>query len=302
MPEESRTRGRRAAWWLGWAAVGALVLELVARRYISAPFPCLRPSADPALAFELRPGEYTVEGYLDRLPPVAVTVADDGCLHTGADPSALVLASSHGFGLGVPQREAFPEVLRADLAARGHALRGTRNCSVPGYQLLAQIRAAERALAARPHPLVLVFVAPHHLRVGFDWSRLAPRGAALRALVQASRVARVAYIAWLQHTIESTPEPYEPAPRLAAGLERLAAAARSRGARVALVTLGPTEHPAFNLRAEAARRGLPVIDIEPPPHDDAWTFDGEHWRARGHQRVAAALAAPVAALLASPAP
>lgn len=249
------------------------------------------------MMFELRPGTWAVDGYLERLPRVTVRVAPDGCQHVGGAPSALVLASSHGFGLGVSSREAFPERLREALVARGHDLRGTRNCSVPGQQFLAQVRAAERALAAGSHPLAIVLVAPHHLRVAFDWARMAPQNAVLRGLTSLSRVARLIYLLRLHEEVEGQKTRYEPDARLAAGLDRLAAAARAQGAIPVLALLGAPEHPSFDLRAQAAARGIAAIDVRYVPNDPAWTLDGEHWNARGHQRVAMDLAGPVDALL-----
>ncbi|MFO0626005.1 MAG: hypothetical protein U0325_10350 [Polyangiales bacterium] len=280
------SRRRTPARWLVWSAVIAAVLELTARHLLSGPFPCLTPSVDPELVFALRPGVFHADGYLERLPMTRYEIAADGCQHRGGDPALLALGSSHGFGLAVSQDEAFPEVLRRDLAARGHDLRGTRNCSVPGHTLLPQLRRAELALGDRAHPLVVVLVAQNHLRRAQDWSALAPRGSVARWFVAHVRLVRLAHLLRLQHTFESRPSPFESPARLRAGLVRFAEAARARRAVAVLGVLGRAEHPSFDLTAEATRAGLTVVPLGATPRGAVWTLDGEHWSARGHREMA----------------
>lgn len=295
--EATRSRRRRLAWWGAWAALIALVLEVTARRYIAGPFPCLMPSPDPEAVFALRPGTYLSDGYLERVEETRYVIAADGCQHTGTAPSLLALGSSHGFGLAVPQGDAFPDVLRRALTARGHALRGTRNCSVPGQHFLQQARVAERAMEGVGHPVAVILVARHHLQRAQDWSRLAPRGAPVRWITSVSRVARLIYLLRLQKEFESRVARFEPPARLAAGLDRLVAAARSRGARLALVTLGAPEHPSFDFVREARARGVTVIALGRLPRDPSFTVDEEHWSRRGHRVVATRIAPGLDALL-----
>lgn len=285
------------AWWGGWALLIAAVLELVARRYIAGPFACLMPSGDPEMVFALRPGSYVSNGYLERVEEARYLVAEDGCQHVGEPPSLLGLGSSHGFGLAVPQGDTFLEQLRRGLAARGHGLSGTRNCSVPGHHFLQQLRVAERSLSDRAHPVVVLLVARHHLQRAQDWSRLAPRGVAVRWITSVSRVARLVYLLRLQKEFETRAARFEPPARLADGLDRLVTAARSRGARLALITLGEPEHPSFHFTDEATRRGITVISLGALPRDGSWTIDEEHWSRRGHREVARRIAPGVDALL-----
>ncbi|MEZ4391089.1 MAG: hypothetical protein R3A48_08340 [Polyangiales bacterium] len=295
--EATRVRRRRLAWWGAWAAVIVLVLEVTARRYIAAPFPCLMPSSDPEAVFALRPGTYVSDGYLEHVEETRYVIAADGCQHSGTAPSLLTLGSSHGFGLAVPQRDAFPDLLRRELAARGHALHGTRNCSVPGQHFLQQARVAERAMASETHPVAVILVAPHHLQRAQDWSRLAPRSATVRWITTVSRVARLIYLLRLHKDFERRGERYEPPERLAAGLDRLVAAARSRGTRLALVTLGEPDHRDFDLVREARARGITVIRLGWLPRDPSFTVDEEHWSRRGHRVVATRIAPGLDALL-----
>jgi hypothetical protein len=298
----SRGLGRRARRIAGWALFGLMVLELVARRYISRPFRCLRRVADPEMMFELRPGTFDSDGYMKRMPETRYVIGADGCQRLGGEPSLLVLGSSHGFGLGVDQRLAFPDLLRRGLAARGHALAGTHNCSVPGYQMLSSLRAAERSLARSPHPVTVVLVNYHHLRRAFDWSVLAPRSAALDWLTGHVRLARVMYLLRLHRLYESFPVRPESDERLGAGLDRFAAALRAARSRGVLVLHGAPEHPTFALAREARRRGLAVVQIQPLPQDPTWSLDGEHWNARGHRHVAEELTGLIDAALREPLP
>lgn len=296
----ARGPGRRALRFAGWALFGLLVLELVARRYISRPFRCLRRVADPEMMFALRPGTYDSDGYMERVPETHYVIGGDGCQRVGSEPSLLVLGSSHGFGLGVDQRLAFPDLLRRGLAGRGHALAGTLNCSVPGHQMLSSLRTAELALARSPHPVTVVLVNYHHLRQAFDWSILAPSDPVVGWLTGRLRLARVLYLYRLHQRFEGFPVRPEPDARLAAGLDRFAGALRAAGSRGVLVLHGRPEHPSFALAQEARRRGLAVVQIEPIPQDATWSLDGEHWNPRGHRRVADQLAGLIDAALREP--
>ena len=294
-------RSRRALRFALWSVLIGAVLEAVARSAVTGPFPCLRPSADPGLVFELRPGHYVSDGYLEHLATVTYDIDIDGCLVGTAPtpgPRVLFLGSSLGFGFGVPQARAFPAVAIERLAARGRPMGTALSCSVPGHHLLQGIRKAER-LTPRAQPALVVFlVARSHLRKVFDWSQLTPQRPWLAWLTAHVRVARVAWIYALQRRSGDFTTGEGPAARIEAGLDRLAAVLRPSGARAVFFLVGPVEHPTLRLSEVLAARGFRSITLTPLPHLPRWTLDGEHWTVEGHSVIGAQIAEGIERVLA----
>lgn len=292
------TRPRRAA---GWALLIGAVLELVARHYIAGPLDLLRPSQDPELVFEIKPGHYESDGYLHRIAEVTYDIDADGCRRWGGPAPRTALAffgSSLAFGLGVPLEQTFPHRAWASLAARRSpgALPAV-NCSVPGHNLLQTVRGAA-LVAQRERPrVVAVLLHPFHMRAVYDWSSLTPRSPPLRWLTRHVRVARIAYLVYLVRSSHDFATDYESPARLASALDRLAATLRATDGRAVFFLLGEMRHPGFDLTRALDARGIAWRVITAPTHDE--TLDGDHWSARGHAAVAARIEGALAETLAA---
>lgn len=301
-------RRRRALRFVAWTVFTFGVLETVARATVTGPFPCLRPSADPAMVFELRPGRYVSDGYLEHLATVTYDIDARGCrvaearTASGGGPSALFFGSSLGFGFGVPQHRTFPAVARERLAARGRPLDAALSCSVPGHHLLQGIRTAERVMPRDRPSLVVFVVSTRHLRKVFDWSQLIPRRPWMAWLTAHVRLARVAWIYALQKRSGDFFTGFEPAERIEAGLDRLARALRPSGSRAVFFLVGAVEHPTLRLPEALAARGLRSVTLSPLPNLPRWTLDGEHWSAEGHAVIGTQMADALDRVLAEPAP
>lgn len=119
-----------------------------------------RPSGDPALVYELRPGTRLA---WNELPLLAISdrgpyrVGEDGEREVPAGALRVaVIGDSTSFGWRVPFDAAYPEVLRRSLEARLARPVAVRNFSVPGYNSEQERIVCERqALPWRPHLLLL---------------------------------------------------------------------------------------------------------------------------------------------------
>lgn len=289
-------RARRVALW---ALVIFVVLELVARRYVAGPLDLLRPSRDPALVFELKPGRYTSDGYLLRMGEVTYDIAPDGCRHMGEGqgrPAIVFLGSSLAFGLGVPHERTFSHLAWSSLrASSGGAVGPALNCAVPGHNLLQGVRGAALAVERVRPRLVALLLQSSHLRSVYDWSRLTPRNALLRWSTRHVRLARLAYLLSLRFSTDDFRTPYESPERLTRALDGLAAALRANDARAVFLLLGEVHHPTLNLVQELDARGLAWRRVEPLA--SGHYLDGDHWNERGHAIIAARVQGALADVL-----
>jgi len=248
----------------------------------------LRHSSDPRLVYELVPGDYVSDGYFLRSDVVEYTVDENGCRITPGVPSGgntklLFLGSSIVFGIAVDAESAMPEAARRALHERSPPVEITpENCAVPGYSLLQTLHHAEIAVAEQGVQKLAIVVGPKHGSVPYDWTRTAPSSGVVRWLSAHVRLVRLAYLFYLVRQTSGFRLPPAPPDELRAGLDRLSAALRDKGARATVFIVGEMEHPDFDLPAELDRRGLSRVMIQPPPHDKQHVHsDGDHWSPEG---------------------
>ncbi len=280
---------RRARSWIGALLLLLLGSEFIARHYIAGPLNLVRPSEDPELLYELRPGHYVSDGYFLRSPVVEYTVDERGCRQredgAAPDPGTPVyfLGSSMVFGIAVDADTALPEVARRALRALDPPVAiAPANCSVPGYSLLQTLHHAELAIERDGVRTIALLIGPKHGSVPYDWTRTAPASPAFRWLTERVRLARLVHLARIVSESDGFRLPPAPRDELRAALDRFAEVVRRTGTRVTVFPIGRFEHPDFDLRVELESRGFATVPIEPPPHDPAHVHsDGDHYNLAG---------------------
>jgi hypothetical protein len=275
--------------------------EVIARHYISGPLDILRPSTDPQLLFEAKPGHYVSDGYLTRAPEVEYMVDERGCRVVArptpaAGPPILFVGSSVSFGIGVDAANALPEATRDAVRERRRDLDFVpENCGTPGHVLVQMLRYAELQLQQNPSRPIVMVVSPTHGRIVYDWEKLSPSSPVLHWLTAHLRLVRLVYLFHIIREAQSLDVPAPP-DELGAALDHFSAQLRAQGGTVLFFVLGTFQHPSFDLPAELAQRHLPARSIALP----ASTYrlnDGDHWGAEGLRLIAQQMAPGVIAVL-----
>lgn len=283
--------------------------------------PFWQPEPDPELGWLYRPGA-----------EVALATVNARGLRGPVLPAArrpdrlrlLFVGDSTCFGIWVALEDTFAARSSAALAtARGRAAE-YEIAALPGYSSWHSRVLTER-LAARQRPDVVVFYVGAHNDHGTARyypdgelpERLARRHAAWHQVRLLRLLESAGDEAWRHWGRKLAPEADRlrvPPEAFADNLRAMLGAARAAGAR-ALVLAPPfsarqrADHEAIpryveRLRAVAAAEGAAFLDLQPlfPPETEATLYqdDRVHLSAAGHARVAAAIAAQLAAEDASP--
>ena len=298
MTSPDSTAGRKAAWKRGKRALFVLaclgIIEWGVQRVVGPASGFVRRSADPELGYELRRGTFQGAGLPVPTWEVPYRVDDNGC-RIGLDelPSdeadVIVLGSSMGFGMYVTHEETISEVLERAVAARG--LKGVRfaNCSVPGYRVLATLRAAVVRRAMKPK-LVVSIMRPHQMRQAFPYGEVAdPRSPVVTWMIKRSGLARLAwYLYWREPN--SMRRPFVPDDELKAALARYATDMQGTRALFYLIDDKVDPYTYYReLRFWLTEHGVRVEPLKFPKLDDTRLFVDRqyHWSKEGAEMESA---------------
>ncbi len=269
---------RRGAFGL---TIFVVLIELGLRLVVAPPNTFMRPSADPALLYELTPGVHSGSGYFIRIPRFEVT-SELGCridptaaLEAESPVDLLFLGDSFTFGDGVDGKDAFPAVVgrRLGLAA------STANCGVPGFNLEQLERAAELHIPRLRPRVVVLALYDNDMDGAMQLQRFMPTSAAGRFALAHSRLFKIAlFLRAVQHEDTFTPPrlPDEVARRLLSHIEELTAAS---GGRLFVAALLRPDHP---LLAQVRALQIPIA-LAPGelfaehlyiPHHGHWSVEG----------------------------
>ncbi len=305
--------------WALTAVAAVVLIEGITGQFVARPNRILHPSRDPDLVYENTPGSWLGHAkydvwraplymvldllytgpseHVERAPPgyTLYRIDRDGCRADSTGPLAprdevLVLGSSQAFGMLVPQERTYPHALESSLRTRGFAGLHVGNCGVIGHHFTQSLRTAEVLRAPKQPRLNVVLVRPWHLLEQFDYTQvLAPRNPALKALIDHSNTARLAYYVYRRQRDQFEALPV-PTAVLAARLDRYAAAMSASGVRSVFFLLDADDDQHGDLgRVEALlrERSLPVERFHAPAdrpdlyidHDRHWSPQGAAWAA-----------------------
>jgi hypothetical protein len=290
----SRRRDREFAVLL-WAIGLVIVLtagEVIARYFIAGSIDFIVPSRDPELVYELRPGDYRVEGIFFRIPAYDVAIDSNGCRMQAFDKpatdsgnkSVLLIGDSFVFGDGVSGAETFPVLLESLLPG----LR-TINCGVPGYNLVQVVRAAELRAAQFQPALLVIVIYRNDLESALPLDRVLDAPDWVQWLRRYSRLFRLLYIArgWLAGDFGGLPP--LPASAVEDALARTARLASTY--RTVLIVLREPPHPQVHFAQELQRLGLRSYQTPLSFFDRSLQIPNNlHWTPEGHRRFAEWLA------------
>ncbi len=226
------------------------------------------------------------------------------------DPKAtriVVLADSIAFGDGLPEEEAWPSLVAAQL---GQSYPDRRwqvvNAGVPGDNAVdAYVRYVPHVAAYRPHLLLIALGINDGLGGQNELTnrRLARFAANEQTWWGRSYLLRALAARWQALTV-STPDPSAPQvppEQFQTVLTWLVREGQKQGAGVALLTLTPIDVLAYGdssiyaarwreysglVRDTARKLGVPVIEVGHRLPDDAWQADGLHLTAAGEAIIA----------------
>jgi lysophospholipase L1-like esterase len=274
-----RSLVREALSWVCATAVGLLVLEAGARLLSPPPPPtavplrsnCLQRSA--SLGMEFRPNctaAWTATFHTNSLGLRDPEIEDDGATRI------LAIGDSCTWGWGVPQGDAYPQVLQRLLDDRyGSGRYRVINAGTPGYtsyQGLVYLR--ERGL--RLHPRIVIF--------GYAFNDAAPGGDIERALAVQRRLMPLVLLddqllwhsalwrgmRWLASRTSNDQELRVPPDRFRVNLEEIVRLTREHGAKPVMLEFAGTElrNPYARVMAElGGELGLPTVVYNGPRLD-----------------------------------